>query len=431
MRRFLQYAITTLLAFALWGNASNAWADAAAQARFHDRLARGHYERGQYRDAVREFYQSNQLAPNPRTAFNIALCFQQLKRPTDAFLLFSEYVASGEEAPDRMKYARESLAALTPKVARVEVKSTPPGARIFVDRRELGDFGTTPRVIALEEGEHKVWVELEGYRLADTKLATKNGELAQITLAPQRILGRLVIESPAPGIALVRSPGGERVSEGPTPHTADVPPGPYEVTVTAKGHTPWRGLTGVDADGSVTVKAAPEVIPAPTGEMTITSNIAGVMVQLDNEPAAFTPSVLTRLPVGLHGVSLASPGRLPWSGNVEVTADKRTWLTVNLEEPPTTQRSPVTWIAGGIGGAALLGAGVVGVLAAANHSDFESAANDPSRADIRARGQDLNTAGDVLLLTGIVGLATGAVLYFTTATEIGKPSAASVSTGAR
>lgn len=431
MNRIIHCARTLLIGCALWGVSSSALADAAAQARFHDRMARRHYESGKYSDAVREFYQSNQLAPNPRTSFNIALCFQQLKRPADAFMMFSEYLASGEEAPDRAKYAREALAALTGKVARVEVRSTPPGARIFVDRRELGDYGVTPRTVAMEDGEHKVWIELDGYRRAETTISSMKGELGQVELVPERILGELVVVSPAKGKAVVRTPGGELISQGLTPHTAKIPPGPYEVVVTADGHTPWRGLASIQADKVVNVTAAPEAIPTPTGEMTITSNIAGVMVQLDNEPAAFTPSVLTRLPVGSHHVSMESPGRLPWSGKVDVEADKRTWLTVNLEEPPTTRRSAATWVTGGIGGAALIGAGIVGALAAANHNDFEDAANDPSRADIRSRGQDLNTAGDVLLITGIVGVVTGTVLYFTTAEQIGKPSSASVSTGAK
>jgi len=394
-------------------------------------MARQHYERARYADAIREFYQSNQLASNPRTTFNIALCFQQLKRPADAFMMFTEYLASGEDAPDRTKYANESLATLTPQVARIEVRSDPPGARIFVDRRELGDYGLTPRVVALQEGEHRVWVELDGYRAAESTVTSAKGAMQVIELSPQRILGTLVVSSPAKGEVFVRAPGGELVSKGTTPHTAAIPPGPYEVTVVAQGHNPWRGLTNVKADDEAKLLAAPEAIPEPTGEMTITSNIPGVMIQLDGEPAAFAPSVLTRLPVGTHRVAMASSGRMPWSGNVDVERDRRTWLTVNLEEPPDTHRSPATWVAGGIGAAALVGAGVVGVLAAANHADFEDAANDPSRADLRSRGQDLNTAGDVLLVTGIVGLATGAVLYFTTATEVGKPSSASVSTGTR
>lgn len=431
MRLLRRFVPAALLGCTLWFATSPAWADAAAQARFHDRMARKHYERGRFRDAVREFFQSNQLAPNPRTAFNIALCFQQLDRPVDAFMMFSEYLASGEDEPERRKMAEEAIAALTPKVARIEVTSEPAGTRIFVNRRELGDYGTTPRVIAMQEGEHKVWVELDGYRLQEATVTAKLGELVQVDLRPERILGRLVIESSAEGQAVVRTPRGELISRGPTPHTASVPPGPYEVSVSAPGYQPWRGLTGVRADESVRIEAAPEAIPDPTGEMTVTSNVPGVMVRLDGQPTAFTPSVLTRLPVGSHDVELASPGRLPWSGKVDVEADKRTWLTVNLEEPPTTQRSAVTWVVGGIGATALAGAGVVGLMAASNHQDFEDAANDPSRGDIRSRGQDLNTAGDVLLAVGLAGLSAGAILYFTTETQVGKPSAASVSSGAR
>ncbi|MEO1230830.1 MAG: hypothetical protein AAFZ18_18195, partial [Myxococcota bacterium] len=57
---------------------SPARADLAAQARFHERQGRDHYERGRYREALREFFALRRIAPLPRTTFNIALCFDQL-----------------------------------------------------------------------------------------------------------------------------------------------------------------------------------------------------------------------------------------------------------------------------------------------------------------------------------------------------------------
>ena len=147
------WACAALIAAVCLLSPTAARADAAAQARFHDDQARIHYQKGRFEEAIREFYQSLQLAPNPRITFNIALCFEQLKRPADAFMMFSEYVGSGETSEQRQTYAKNAIASLLPNIARLEVKSEPAGATIYVDRRELGDYGKTPRVIAVKEGK--------------------------------------------------------------------------------------------------------------------------------------------------------------------------------------------------------------------------------------------------------------------------------------
>jgi hypothetical protein len=406
-------------------------ADAAAQARFHDDQARVHYQKGRFEEAIREFYQSLQLAPNPRITFNIALCFEQLERPADAFMMFTEYRASGEMSEQRQAYADKAIAALLPNIARLEITSEPEGATIYVDRRELGDYGKTPRVIAVKEGEHRIWVELAGHRQADATVTAVRGKVATVSLAPARILGVLEVSAPVTGHAEVRTPAGKVVAEGATPLQARIPPGPYEVEVLADGHSPWRGLSAVEADQTAKVAATPEPLPAPTGEVTITSNASGAVVKLDGKPAAFAPSVLPSLPVGMHELTVESPGLLPWTGPVEVNPNDRTWVTVSLEEPAETTRSPFTWVMGGLGAAALIGAGITGGLALNTHDDFESATGDTDRAELRDRGQALNTAADVLLVTGIASLAAGVILYFATETTEGEPSSASITSGDR
>jgi outer membrane receptor for ferrienterochelin and colicins len=431
MRIFVRWASAVLAVVGCLLTAPDARADAAAQARFHDEQARAHYEHGRYEDAIREFYESLQLAPNPRITFNIALCFEQLKRPADAFMLFREYLDSDDPSAERQTYAQAAAEKLVPKIARFEIKSDPPGARIYVDRRELGDYGRTPRVIALQPGEHKVWVELEGYRPAESKAEAALGGLATVQLAPQQILGGLLVDSPVEGRAEIRTAEGKVVSEGSTPLQAKIPPGPYEITVHASAYSPWRGLAAVEADHDVTLKASPTPLPKPTAEVTVTSNISGAVVTVDGKPAAFAPSVLSGLSVGRHEFLVESPDRLPWQGPVELRASERTWITVSLEEPADTSRSPATWVVGGLGALSLVSSIVVGGVALSTHSEFESAVNDPNRGALRDRGQALNTAADVLLVTGVAGLAVGTILFFATEGESGTPSEASVTRGER
>ena len=74
------------------------------------------------------------VASGDRIAFNIALCFQELKRDQEAFHYFSQYLSSDDTDPERRGYAERTVEALKRTLARVRVESVPPGASIYIDR---------------------------------------------------------------------------------------------------------------------------------------------------------------------------------------------------------------------------------------------------------------------------------------------------------
>lgn len=419
------------LPFLIYFVAIPAFADPAAQARFHDELARGHYAKGRYEEALREFFLEQRVSPNPRISFNIALCFQELKRSEEAFLYYSEYLASDDADVERRAYAERRVQALSPQLALVLVQSEPPGANIYVDKKELGSYGQTPRVIAVPAGEHQIYVELEGYRAATSSVEARRGEQAGISLSPERILGQLRVESSVGGSVGVRSASGDAVASGDAPFSTDLPPGTYEVSVRAPGHLPWSGLAVVEADAQGEIAAVPTRLPAPSGAITVTSNVPGALVELDGQPAGFTPTILSGIGVGEHLLAVQTPKLVPWQGNLKVSAEQRSWVTVTLDEPPRVQRSPATWVMGGLTVASLAAAGVFGILAWQTHEEF-LAAQDANSADagaIKDRGITLNTAADVSWVVGGVAAVTTVLLYFLTAEKRGGKSSASVAQG--
>jgi hypothetical protein len=406
-------------------------ADPAGQARFHDELARNHYNAGRFEQALREFFLEQRLSPNPRIAFNIALCFQELKRKEEAFQYLTEYLASPDADAERRAYAERVAGNLKPSLALVRVESTPPGASIYVDRRELGSYGVTPKLVALTPGEHQVWAELDGYRTATGKITARQGEELPLPLAPERIVGTLNVTSPLPGQAAVRDSAGAVLAQGMTPLQASVPPGSYEVSVTAPGFMTWTGIARIEAEKEASVTAALLPAPEPTGSITVTSNVPGALVELNGEPVGFSPTVLPSVKTGPQRLRVASPSLLPWTGSVDVAPDKRAWLTVSLEDPPTVRQSPATWIAGGMAATALVTGSVLAIFAAKTHADFENATTGTDRNALRERGMTLNTAADIAFVTAGVAALTTVVLYFTTKEVRGRPSAASLSVSQR
>jgi hypothetical protein len=220
------------------------------------------------------------------------------------------------------------------------------------------------------------------------------------------------------------------VAEGPTPLRAELPPATYEVVLNASGHLPWKGLAAVRADETLEYRAVPERSPPPTGDITVTANVSGAVIELDGKGAGFTPGVLRDLEVGRHRIALNSEGVLPWTGEVDVQPNERAWVTVNLDRPATTVRSPVTWVVGGIGAFSLVSGGVMAGLAAHQRSQFDQVA-EQNKADARDLGRTYDLAADILLGTGIVALGASVYLYFNTATRQGGQSAATLARGKR
>jgi outer membrane receptor for ferrienterochelin and colicins len=402
-------------------------ADPAAQARFHDERARHHYELREYEAAIREFLLEERLAPNPRTKFNVAVCFQQLDRSADAFAYFTEYLASEDQDPERRRYAEDALAVVSRRVARIEVTSEPAGAKIFVDRRELGSYGVTPQTVAVPPGTHRVWVELEGYRPAEGKVEARLGESASVQLLPVLIVGKVVVGSPRGASVVLRNGADVVVSQGRVPHSVELRPGSYQVEVRAAGYLPWRGPVMVEEGATATMTPTPERLPAPTGDMTVTSNVAGAVVELDGQPAGFTPVVLSGLDTQTHALAIRGQGTVPWEGSVEVRADERAWVTATLEPPAKVVRSPATWVFGGLGVASLGASAVLGYFAASAHADYE----ETRSPDDRELGLGLNRAGDVALVSGLVTTGVATALFFATAHREGRPSRATVARGER
>lgn len=409
---------------------AGARADEAAQARFHYELASRHYAARRYEDAVQHFFHAQRLSPSSRTIYNIALCFSGMSRREQAYQFFTEYLALTDEgagAAERRAFAEERLEALAPHVARIAVTSEPAGARVYVDEREHGAYGVTPTVLALAPGAHRVWVELEGHREASAEVELARGRLDEITLRPPLVAGTLRVASTPEGSAAVLDASGARRAEGPTPLTAELPPGRYEVVLEADGrHAVRRFVTIADGE-SAAVEAE---LPVRSGAVTVTANVVQARVELDGRPIGFTPLVLSDLVAGAHAITVSAPGRQPWAGPLEVSALHPGWLTVTLAPEPHG-RSPATWVVGGVGLALLAGAAVTGGVAldrggalSAQRDSLES----PDLRGLRAEVVDLNLATDLLGVGAAISIGVALLLYLLTGDD---PSATSEGTLSR
>lgn len=408
--------------------AQPAHADPAAQARFFDEVAREHYSARRYREALSAFFEEQRLAPNPRTVFNIALCFERLDDPARAFAFYEEYLTAGEAAPERTSYADKAKAKLAGRVARVRVESTPAGAEIYIDERQYGSYGRTPRDVVVSPGAHEVFLELAGHRAVAQKVTVGRGKAAAVSATLDTLEGKLSVTSQPEAEVQVRDEAGRTLFTSKSPATFKLPAGVYRVAASAPEHATVETLIRVRADENTTQAYTLPAAERAMSEVVFTSNVTGAVVEVDGEPIGFSP-VVGELTAGPHNLKIMHPDRQPYASHIEVREGQRAWLTAQLEPPAYTERSSLTWLSGGLGIAVLGAGGLVGVLANQRHSDFEAAeaAGAAQALELRSDGRTLNVTADALMITGAIGVVTSVVLYFVTEREVSKPSSGSVS----
>src|SRR4051812_18709132 len=180
-------------ALVLSQNIAFAASETADEADLHFQLGNERYDAGDIKAALEHFLASNRLAPNKNVLFNIARCYEQLKLLPDAYRYYLASLEAETNEAGRRR-TQESLDRLKPRVALLTIESDPPGATIYLDRKDLGSRGATPRTLALPEGTHTVLAELPDYELSQSgKLELHVGEETHATLKLKPVLGTLRI----------------------------------------------------------------------------------------------------------------------------------------------------------------------------------------------------------------------------------------------
>ncbi len=288
------------------GFSGQASADGLAdEAELHFQLGTGDYQKGEYTSALEHFMVSNRLVPNRRVGFNIARTFEQLKRFPDAYRYYTDAL-EGETNKTAIDAARTALERLTPYVALLDVVTNPPGATIYIDRKDLGSRGRTPRALALAPGTYRVIVELPGYESASSQpISVQVGNTEKVPLELKRIEGRVEVTLTGAPHAAVRVDDEASTPVCTAPCEFALPVGKHELFVTADGVASAPKTVQVVAGQKVAVGVA---LRPPSGVVVVGSTEPGALVTIDGRPAGFTPAVLRDVPVGPRRVQISGKG---------------------------------------------------------------------------------------------------------------------------
>jgi outer membrane receptor protein involved in Fe transport len=296
------------------------------------------FKAARYDEALVEFLTSNRLVRNRNVLFNIARTYEALGRFEEAYRYYTEYIRDEPNRGDRAA-AQRHLRVIEPQIALLSVESDPPGATVYLERKDLGGRGETPLVLAVAPGAYKVVVEAKGYKDVVTTAETVRGRPAEVRAKLDLVVGTLAIASrPGAAVYVDRAAGTAAAPVAlSTPARLQLPPGRHEIELVAPGYRPARSSVVVRADVETRLDLTLEERAVPTGTVVLASDSTGALVLVDGVERGFTPAVLD-LSAGPHAIEVRGEGYARWRRKVQVGQDSRTFYQVELleEEPEVT-----------------------------------------------------------------------------------------------
>ncbi|MCZ6805817.1 MAG: PEGA domain-containing protein [Deltaproteobacteria bacterium] len=145
--------------------------------------------------SLEAYVDSLQIVRSRNALFNAAIVLEELDRNDESFNYYTEYLRiEGLTEADREEASRRRDA-LRPKVAVLRVSSEPEAAQLWVDRKDLAARGETPIEVAVPPGQHRVFVEKEGYVPAERALKMVHGEATVLDLRLEPLPVEPVVEA--------------------------------------------------------------------------------------------------------------------------------------------------------------------------------------------------------------------------------------------
>jgi len=148
--------------------------------------ARGTQRRTLLQRSLEAYVDSLRIVRSRNALFNAAIVLGELGRNDESFNYFGEYLRIEELPAADREDATRRRDALRNEVAVLQVTTEPEGALLWVDRKDLAPRGETPIELALPPGEHRTFVEKDGYTSVERTQNAVRGQtvVLELSLAP-------------------------------------------------------------------------------------------------------------------------------------------------------------------------------------------------------------------------------------------------------
>ncbi len=321
--RLLAVVLAFLVALTCAGGVARA-DDVADEADLQFNLGAEAYQKADYKGALEHFLASNRLVANRNVEFNIARAYERLTKYPDAFRWYVRALAGENDAATRDRI-EAALRAMAPNVAVLKVETEPPGARLFLDRKDLGERGSSPQRLGLSPGRYTVIAELAGYEDAHSApIDVRLGAEEHAVLKLVRILGTVHVQG-AEG-AQIRVDSEDAVVACTAPCDVAVPPGRHTLFASRPGVQTATLLVDVAPRALVTVR--PQIVPL-TGSLVVDADERDAVIEVDGKAEGFSPALLT-VAVGTHRLRVSLKGFRTVEQDVAIAPNDTSRIRVEL-----------------------------------------------------------------------------------------------------
>ena len=353
------------------------------------------FAKKQWAEALSSFEEAYQAYPLPLMMFNIASAYERLGDLQTAAERYEAFIATGKDdgdAASRLKVIKEQLATW----AELRLRSTPPGASVYVGQGRTRSRGKTPITLMLPPNQtQSLTLTYQGYLDKTLTPRFKANERRALKVQLQgepafvRVLG-------TPQEAKVSVSGQASKGGAGLPYTQELSVGVYELEISAPGYVPQRRTVTLKP---VHNKGAPLVVEVTLASsekvalLNLTADQDGALLFVDGKPAGQTPlSSPLKLKQGEHLIELKGVDGGLYSERVTLKAGATEFVNARLSSGFSFTQQHIGYTLASVGGAALIGGLISGGVALSSSSDL-----DDCRANFRcARGQgELDLAQEV------------------------------------
>lgn len=365
--------------------------------------------------ALTDYASSLRIVRSRNVIFNTSVALEMLERWDESFTYMVEYLAVPGLTDDERREGTERIATLRPRVAVLQVQSDPPGAEVWVDRRDLASHGRAPTELAVSPGSHRLWLALPGYQTTEATGSATLGSTTtvSVTLAAAGVGLQVLAPSDLP-LTL----DGEAIAAG---ASMSVVPGAHVLSVTVPG-----AAAPIERRFEVVAGAAPMVIDlGPAIAAVQRQSGATLAVRADQRAVVLVDGVVQghgaelelAVSPGEHEIRLEADGYSAFTGRHQFTLGTPTSLQVSMNPLPAGgSLDPLRVVF------AVLAIGGLGASAGMTVWAFQLDASQPSTAGGQSEQRDVNLGGDITWgVTAALGV-TAFILLFVDDRGEGDPS---------
>ena len=248
---------------------------------------------------------------------------------------FRRKLAIGDEVPYRLSLPlyhdeagmvtvdqprKELQFALRPAFGSVTVTSTPWGALVFLDEKQVGQTPLTLDRIA--SGSHSLRLQAPQYAVERRNVSVADGQTANVAVTLAARFAEITVQAPQGAVVTV---DGDRKGSGTLSWRQSE--GLCDIVVSMAGHRDARRQLEVVAGRAQTVQLTPQPI---YGSASVDSDLMDAEIWIDGKQYGVTPNVVERLLVGSHTLVLKKSGYADLQQQFSVEEGKEASLSVKL-----------------------------------------------------------------------------------------------------